>query len=192
MRVCALIVFAAGCLADDTWPSTELMSGDFEAEVSLSRSGLNYTGWMQVDTTGHRYAEFLDQPQQMTVVVQPAGRTFTYKYITVPTTPVPTCTCSRQTERTLGDYWWQYMNARRFNQETCTGYKTGKSGNLYTLDGTAYGSGSLQLCQAQDGTPLYISDSTGTTEFLTYKPGRISQFNMSEVQKALPGCASGC
>ena len=125
------VLFATAAFTALTAPKA--MPTDFYADIHAVRSGMTYSGHIQVDTTGRRYSEYLGGIEQTTILLQPGGHTVVYNYVVIPTQPNPTCTCAVKASTTLADPWVLYANARS-NGTTCKGAVSGKSGILYSAD----------------------------------------------------------
>ena len=105
------------------------MPRSFEASIYVTRSGMPYHGYVQVDGMGRRYSEYLNESRQTTIMLQLQGTSTVHRYVA----SAPNCNCVTEHDALLDDYWFIYMNARRYNEESCKGDQSGKEGLLFTL-----------------------------------------------------------
>lgn len=161
----------------------------FEADVTITETGLTRKGHIAFDAVGKRSYEYINELEQTSYKIQEEGSLNTLSFTVIPTKPTPTCVCDKLRETAVDDPWYWFLGGAK-NSTGCSG------GSLYSNAMKGYpGTGVTQpftnLC-LNGQTPVYSDDGARKITFDTFTPGRPKNFNMSVLEPFLPNCAQNC
>jgi hypothetical protein len=165
MKLLIAAILVAGTLAMGATPSPyPTISPDFTANITINEAGMQYTGYLVADVTGHRSFRFVKELNETTYSFQAFGQAILYVY----TIMNSGCTCQVTQGGVISDYFSSIVTATQ-STKSCNG----TSGTLYVNDILTSLPAVPNSNFCIDGTtPKYVQTNDRTVTFTNFVAGR--------------------
>lgn len=183
LLITAILIAGALCTAPPAPPASPTVSNDFVANITISEAGMQYTGYLVSDVTGHRSFRYVKELNETTYSFQAFGQAVLYEY----TIMNSGCTCQVTQGGVISDYFSSIVTATR-STKACNG----TSGTLFVNDvlTTLPAVPNSNFC-VDGSTPKYVQSNDRTITFSNFVPGR-PEFPVEPMNSWQDACNNAC